>query len=48
MNDLTQAGKLIKKCQETQNPYLNLEKCGITNLYSQGNRLRIRQTEVER
>ena len=32
MNDLTQARKLIKECQETQNPYLDLGKCGITDL----------------
>ena len=32
MNDLTQAKKLIKDCQDTQNPYLDLGKCGITNL----------------
>ena len=32
MNDLTQARKLIKECRETQNPYLDLGKCGITDL----------------
>ena len=32
MNDLTQARRLIKECQETQNPYLDLGSCGITNL----------------
>ena len=32
MNDLTQARKLIKECQDTQNPYLDLGKCGITDL----------------
>ncbi|MEK6478163.1 leucine-rich repeat domain-containing protein [Catalinimonas sp. 4WD22] len=31
-NDLTQARKLIKACQETQNPYLDLGNCGITDL----------------
>ena len=32
MNDLTQARRLIKECQETQNPYLDLGYCGITDL----------------
>jgi len=32
MNDLTQARKLIKECQETQNPYLDLGNCGISDL----------------
>ena len=32
MNDLTQARKLIKECQETQNSLLNLEDCLITDL----------------
>ena len=32
MNDLTQAKRLIKECQETQNPYLDLGRCGITDL----------------
>lgn len=31
-NDLTQARKLILTCQETQNPYLDLGNCGITDL----------------
>ncbi|NOQ25654.1 MAG: GTP-binding protein [Bacteroidales bacterium] len=31
-NDLSQARKLIKECQKTQNSYLDLGKCGITNL----------------
>jgi len=32
MNDLTQARKLIKDCKDTQNPYLDLGRCGITDL----------------
>ncbi len=32
MNDLTQARKLIKECQDTQNTYLDLGCCGITDL----------------
>ena len=32
MNDLTQAKRLIKECRDTQNPYLELGKCGITDL----------------
>jgi len=32
MNDLTQARKLIKECQETQNPYLDLGRYGIRNI----------------
>jgi len=32
MNDLIQARKLINNCEENQNSYLNLGKCGITNL----------------
>ena len=32
MNDLTQARKLIKECKDTQNPYLDLGNCGITDL----------------
>ena len=32
MNNLTQARKLIKECKDTQNPYLDLGKCGITDL----------------
>ena len=32
MDDLKKAKKLIKKCQETKNFYLDLEKCGITDL----------------
>ena len=32
MNDLTQARKLIKECKDTQNIYLDLGKCGITDL----------------
>jgi GTPase SAR1 and related small G proteins len=32
MSDLTQAKTLIKECQETQSPYLDLGKCGITDL----------------
>ncbi len=32
MSDLTQAKKLIKECRDTQNPYLDLGKCGITDL----------------
>jgi len=32
MNDLTQARKIIKECQEVQNPYLDLGNCGISNL----------------
>ena len=32
MNDLTQAKKLIKECKETKSPYLDLGKCGITDL----------------
>ena len=32
MNDLTQARKLIRECQETQNPYLELGNCGISDL----------------
>ena len=32
MPDLTQAKKLIKECQETQNSYLYLGGCGITDL----------------
>ena len=32
MSDLSQARELIKECQETQNPYLNLGNCGITDL----------------
>jgi len=32
MNDLTQAKKLVKKCLDTQNPYLDLGNCGITDL----------------
>ena len=31
-NDLTQAKELIKRCQETQYPYLDLGNCGITDL----------------
>ena len=31
-NDLSQARRLIKECQETQNPYLELGNCGITDL----------------
>ncbi|MHC4321230.1 MAG: leucine-rich repeat domain-containing protein, partial [Planctomycetota bacterium] len=31
-NDLTQARALIKECQESRNPYLDLGKCGITDL----------------
>ena len=31
MNDLTQARKLIKECKDTQNPYLDLGNCGITD-----------------
>jgi len=31
-NDLTQARALIKKCRETQNSYLDLGNCGITDL----------------
>lgn len=31
-NDLTQARALISKCQETQNLFLELGNCGITNL----------------
>ncbi|MCL1936911.1 MAG: hypothetical protein FWF52_00765 [Candidatus Azobacteroides sp.] len=31
-NDLTQARKLIKECKDTQNPYLDLGNCGITDL----------------
>ena len=30
--NLTQARKLIKECRDTQNPYLDLGKCGIRNL----------------
>ena len=32
MDNLTQARELIKKCKDTQNPYLDLGKCGITDL----------------
>ena len=32
MNDLSQARKLIAACKETQNPYLDLGNCGITDL----------------
>ena len=32
MSDLSQARELIKICQETQNPYLDLGRCGITDL----------------
>ena len=32
MTDLTQVRKLIKKCKKTQNPYLDLGKCEITDL----------------
>jgi Leucine-rich repeat (LRR) protein len=32
MNDLTKARRLIKECKETQNPYLDLGRCGITDL----------------
>jgi small GTP-binding protein domain len=32
MSDLTQAKKLIKECRDTQNPYLDLGNCGITDL----------------
>ena len=32
MNDLSQAKRLIKECLETQNTYLDLGNCGITNL----------------
>jgi hypothetical protein len=32
MDNLAQARKLIKDCQETQNPYLDLGRCGITDL----------------
>ena len=32
MNDLTLAKQLIKECQDTQNPYLEIGKCGITDL----------------
>ncbi|MCE7995706.1 MAG: GTP-binding protein [Roseivirga sp.] len=32
MSDLSLAKELIRKCQETQNPYLELGKCGIKNL----------------
>ena len=32
MNDLTQAKKRIKDCQDIQNPYLNLNNCEITDL----------------
>jgi len=32
MNDLSQARKLIKECRKTQNPYLDLGNCGITDL----------------
>jgi len=32
MNDLTQAKRLVKECKDTQNPYLDLAKCGITDL----------------
>ncbi|MBK8808461.1 MAG: leucine-rich repeat domain-containing protein [Bacteroidales bacterium] len=32
MNDLSQAKLLIKECQETQNTYLDIGNCGITNL----------------
>jgi Leucine-rich repeat (LRR) protein len=31
-NDLSQAKRLIRKCLETQNPYLNLDNCGIRDL----------------
>ncbi|MCA9734544.1 leucine-rich repeat domain-containing protein, partial [candidate division KSB1 bacterium] len=31
-NDRTQANRLIRECQETQNPYLDLGNCGITDL----------------
>ena len=31
-NDLTQARQLIKECHESQNPYLDLGNCGITDL----------------
>jgi len=32
MNDLSLAKKLIKDCQDTQNTYLDLGRCGITDL----------------
>ena len=32
MNDLTLARELIKDCKDSQNPYLDLGKCGITDL----------------
>jgi len=31
-NDLSQAKKLIKECRKSQNPYLDLGYCGITQL----------------
>jgi len=31
-NDLTQARQLIRNCLETQNPYLDIGNCGITDL----------------
>ena len=31
-NDLTQARALIKECREKRNPYLDLGRCGITDL----------------
>ncbi|MBT3210367.1 MAG: hypothetical protein HN704_15915 [Bacteroidetes bacterium] len=31
-NDLSQAKKLIKNCKESQNPHLDLGRCGITDL----------------
>lgn len=30
-NDLRNVKRLIKECQETQNPYLDLGNCGITD-----------------
>lgn len=32
MSDLSLAKRLIRECQETQNPYLDLGNCGITDL----------------
>jgi len=31
-HDLSQARRLIQECLETQNPYLDLGNCGITDL----------------
>ncbi len=31
-NDLNQARRLIKECQESQSAYLDLGNCGITDL----------------